>query len=115
MYTSRVSTVLKTFVYCVVVFLALISISACLGFIFADKLTFLPFNVVDVCQKMCTVATVLLAIHIISFCCVLLFQIARLSNWLGYVILSLIAILGYIAAWLTTPALFEKTLNFLGL
>ena len=115
MYNSpSVSTVLKTFVYSIVVLLILCCGAATLGFLFADQLAFLPFGVVDVCMKLCTVATVLLVIHLISFVLVTIFQIARLTDWLGYIILSLFAICLYLEAWLSTPELFEFSKNLFG-
>ena len=113
MYTSHVSLVLKAFVYCMVLALAICSLAACLGFVFADKIAFLP--VVDICKTLCTISTVLLVIHCICFGLVVVCQIARIYEWLGYMALSLLAICCYIAAWLTTPELFELTKNFIGI
>ena len=114
MYTSRFSTVLKTFVYAVVILVIACSGLATLGFMFANQLAFLPFSVVDICMKLCTVSTVLLVIHLLTFGCVVVLQLRKLTDWFGYIVLSLFAIGGYIEAWFTTPELFEFSKNLFG-
>jgi hypothetical protein len=114
MYNSRFSTVLKTFVYAIVILVIVSSGLATLGFMFADQLSFLPFPVVDVCMKLCTVSTVLLVIHLITFGLVMILQLRRLTDWFGYIVLSLFAIVSYIEAWFTTPELFEFSKNLFG-
>ena len=114
MYTTDLSRTLKTFVYAIVILLILCSGIATLGFMFADMLTFLPFSMVDFCVALCAIANVLLITHIITFVFVLIFQIARLTDWFGYIVLSLFAIGGYIEAWFTTPERFEFSKNLFG-
>ena len=114
MYTTDLSRTLKTFVYAIVILLILCSGIATLGFMFADMLTFLPFSMVDFCVALCAIANVLLITHIITFVFVLIFQIARLTDWFGYIVMSAIAIFCYIEAWLSTPELFEISKNFFG-
>lgn len=103
MYTPHVSTVLKAFIYVVAILLALSCIGAVVGFAFAGQVS--GFPLADLSQNLCYFATILLVIHLITFCFVLLFQMRRLFDYTGYVVLSLIATISYVVAWLATPAL----------
>ena len=103
MYTPHVSTVLKAFIYVVVILLALCSIAAIVGFVYAGQSG--DAAITDLSQNLCYFATILLVIHLITFCLVLLFQMRRLFDYTGYVVLSLIATISYVVAWLATPAL----------
>lgn len=111
MYTPHVSTVLKVFIYAVVILLALSCIGAVVGFVFAGKVTDFPLT--DLSQNLCYFATVLLVIHLITFCLVLIFQLTRLYNYAGYLILSLIATIGYVVAWLASPAFAQQVINII--
>ncbi len=112
MYTSRGTSILKIFIYAIVILLALCSIMTAVGFVFADKLP--QFPLADVSKYLCYIATVLLFVHITNFVFVIIFQIRKLYNYLGYVILSFVAIISYIAAWFTTPSLFHYILSLFG-
>ena len=94
MYSSRISSVLKGFIYVVVVLLALCSIAATLCLVFADEITFMPAT--DVAGKLLSVATVLLVVHAITMVMVVIFQIAKLTDYLPYLFLSLVAIIAYL-------------------
>ena len=101
MYTPHVSSVLKAFIYVVAILLALCCIGAVVGFAFAGKVA--GFPLADLSTNLCYIATVLLVVHIITFCFVLLFQMRRLFDYAGYVILSLVATCSYVVAWLASP------------
>ena len=103
MYTPHVSTVLKAFIYVVAILLALCCIGAIVGFAFAGQVS--GFPLAELSSNLCYIATVLLVIHLITFCFVLLFQMRRLFNYTGYIVLSLIATISYVGAWFATPAL----------
>ena len=113
MYTSYLSSLLKAFVFTIVLLLLFCSLASCFGFIFADKLPALP--IVDICKVLCTVSTILLALQVICFALVVITQIFWITSWFGYMALSGVAVLSYIAALLTSPEFFQLTKNFIGI
>ena len=109
MNTPHISTVLKTFIYAVVILLALCSIAAIVGFVYAGQSGDLAIT--DLSQNLCHIATILLVVHLIAFCFVMIFQLTKLYDYIGYAILSFIATLGYVGAWLASPAFVDKVIN----
>ena len=101
MYTSNGSSVLKTFVYGVAALLAACSILAIVGFAFADKLPGLAL--MELSQNLCYIAAILIFVQAICFCLVMIFQLTKLYNYIGYIILSLIATISYVLAWFASP------------
>jgi hypothetical protein len=102
MFTSNGSSVLKAFVYGVVAVLAACSILAIVGFIFAGHLPGLA--IVELSHNLCYIAAILLFVHAICFCFVMIFQFTKLYEYVGYIILSFVATLSYVIAWLASPS-----------
>ena len=109
MYTPHVSTVLKAFIYVVVILLALCSIAAIVGFVYAGQSG--DAAITDLSQNLCHIGTILLVVHLITFCFVMIFQLTRLYEYIGYAILSFIATLSYVCAWLASPAFVNQVIS----
>ena len=103
MYSLHTTSVIKKFIYAVMILLALCSLLSALGFIFADSITFLSAE--EISSRLISVSTVLLVVQILIMPLVLIFQITKLSEYIPYFVFSFIAIVLYIFAWCSTPAL----------
>ncbi len=106
MYTSRLGSVLKGFIYSIAVLLGVCSLGASFGFIFKDMLPNLPIE--DIANRLTYAATIFLSVEIIILPLLTIFQIGRLRSYLGYYVISLISIALYIAMWYDITYLFGK-------
>lgn len=109
MNTPHISTVLKTFIYAVVILLILCNIAAIVGFVYAGQSG--DIAITDLSQNLCYVATILLVVHLITFCFVMIFQLTKLYDYIGYAVLSFIATVGYVGAWLASPAFVNQIIS----
>ena len=113
MYFSYVSTVTKRFVYALVILFALCSILGAVGYIFADHIPYV--NAAAISEKLGFISTILMCVNIVFFVLLIIFRLARLYNHLGYIILTLFAILSYLVMLFVSPDLYyviERFLSF---
>ena len=112
MYFSYVSTVTKRFVYALVILFALCSILGAVGYIFSDYIPYV--NAPEISEKLGFLATILMCVNIVFFVLLVIFRLARLHTHLGYIILTLIAIISYLVMLFSSPELYYVIERFLG-